>query len=356
MKSAGFNIDEEIAGSIMLCGLPDEFRPMVMSTESKGNEISVDFVKNILLQEVEFDRSVIEQALVVKQKKKRQVRCYECDGPHFRNQCPNFKKTEQSEAVLFSAFMAKNVSVCDWFIDSGATAHMTWCESVLKNKSTPVVKQVTVANNQTLSIDSVGDIEQKVNVDGRINDVLLKDVQLIPSICVNLLSVSKIVKESDKKVCFDRNGCKIFDANKNIIATGTLINDMFKLNTVSAKYACAANSNKQNDNIVIWHRRLAHASSSKLNLLLKQKIETMDCATCAKGKHARKPFNHTGQRAKEMLELIHSDVCGPMSINSIGGSKYFVTFIDDYSRKVFVFTIKTKSEVFGKFYSVQKLC
>ena len=49
------------------------------------------------------------------------------------------------------------------------------------------------------------------------------------------------------------------------------------------------------------------------------------------------------------MELIHSDVCGPISVESIGGSKYFVTFIDDYSRCCAVYFMKQKSEVFEKF-------
>ena len=54
-------------------------------------------------------------------------------------------------------------------------------------------------------------------------------------------------------------------------------------------------------------------------------------------------------RAKEPLKLIHTDVCGPMSTNSIGGARYFVTFIDDNSRKTFVYFLKTKDQVFTKF-------
>lgn len=351
VKSAGFKIDEEIAGSIMLCGLPDEFRPMVMSIEAKSGEITVDFVKNVLLQEVEFGESRAS-ALAVKKKfigkKKKVVKCFECEGPHYKNKCPNLKKTEKSDIVLFSSFMAQNSSNSDWFIDSGATAHMTWCESILENKSSPRVKKVTVANNQTLMIDSVGDVKQSVIKEQCLGEVTLKDVQFIPGICVNLLSVSKIVKNSDREVRFDKTGCKILDKNKKIIAMGTLINDMFKLNTVSRAYACSAISNQ--DNIVLWHRRLAHASVSKLNLLLNlKKQKKIECVICAKGKHARHAFNIPGQRAADLLDLVHSDVCGPMPVNSIGGSKYFVTFIDDHSRKVFVYTLKTKSEVFSKF-------
>lgn len=54
-------------------------------------------------------------------------------------------------------------------------------------------------------------------------------------------------------------------------------------------------------------------------------------------------------RSKRRLEIVHSDVCGPMSTESIGGNKYFVTFIDDYSRCCAVYILKNKSEVANKF-------
>ena len=64
----------------------------------------------------------------------------------------------------------------------------------------------------------------------------------------------------------------------------------------------------------------------------------------------RKPFKPlTHPQSKRKLELVHSDVCGPLQVESIGGSRYFVTFVDDYSRCVSVYFIKHKAEVFGKF-------
>lgn len=78
------------------------------------------------------------------------------------------------------------------------------------------------------------------------------------------------------------------------------------------------------------------------------KLDT-PCIVCAKGKQARKPFNEIGTHATKILELIHSDVCGPMSTRSFGNHRYFVTFIDNYSRKFFIYVLKSKGEVFSKF-------
>jgi hypothetical protein len=63
----------------------------------------------------------------------------------------------------------------------------------------------------------------------------------------------------------------------------------------------------------------------------------------------KKPFPSSNNRSKEILDLIHSDVCGPMPVISLGGSLYYVIFIDDYSRKTWLYLLKSKDEVFSKF-------
>jgi hypothetical protein len=80
-----------------------------------------------------------------------------------------------------------------------------------------------------------------------------------------------------------------------------------------------------------------------------QSVHEGICRGCALGKNIKKPFPSSENRSKEILDLIHSDVCGPMPLKSLGGSLYYVTFIDDFSRKTWMYLIKTKDEVFGKF-------
>ena len=70
---------------------------------------------------------------------------------------------------------------------------------------------------------------------------------------------------------------------------------------------------------------------------------------CAKGKNIKNPFEKSETKTKGMLELIHSDVCGPMSSTSLSGFEYYITFIDDFSRKTWIYFLKGKSEVFEKF-------
>ena len=63
----------------------------------------------------------------------------------------------------------------------------------------------------------------------------------------------------------------------------------------------------------------------------------------------RRPFTAKGYRAKEQLELVHSDLCRPMTIQARGGIEYFITFIDDYSRYGCIYLMCRKSEAFEKF-------
>ena len=69
---------------------------------------------------------------------------------------------------------------------------------------------------------------------------------------------------------------------------------------------------------------------------------------CALGKDIRKPFPQIEHKSKEPLELVHSDVCKPMSVHSLSGYSYCVTFIDDYIRKTWIYFLKAKPEVFER--------
>ena len=70
---------------------------------------------------------------------------------------------------------------------------------------------------------------------------------------------------------------------------------------------------------------------------------------CAEGKNINNPFPKSETKTKGTLELIHSDVCGPIPSTYLSGYEYYVTFIDDYSRKTQIYFLKTKNEVFKKF-------
>ena len=73
------------------------------------------------------------------------------------------------------------------------------------------------------------------------------------------------------------------------------------------------------------------------------------CESCLLGKMPKSPFSGKGERATELLALVHSDICGPMSSQNRGGYEYFVTFMDAASCYGYVYLIRHKSETFKKF-------
>ena len=79
-------------------------------------------------------------------------------------------------------------------------------------------------------------------------------------------------------------------------------------------------------------------------------VPSQVCEECVVGKQHRSQFPKSKSwRAKEVSGLVHSDICGPITPISNGGKKYFITFIDDYSRKTWVYILQEKSEAFNVF-------
>ena len=110
----------------------------------------------------------------------------------------------------------------------------------------------------------------------------------------------------------------------------------------------------------LWHLRLGHIGHSGLDTIVKTNygvgIELASvkqrelCDGCALGKRTRVNFMpKSPHNAKKMLEVIHSDVCGPMQSATFSGKRYFVTFTDKYSHYTTVFLLRNKSEVADKF-------
>lgn len=101
-----------------------------------------------------------------------------------------------------------------------------------------------------------------------------------------------------------------------------------------------------------WHKKLGHASYTSMkylkDIILEITIPVEQCETCLEGKLHRKPFKKSESESNCQLEIIHMDVCS-MPDTSIGGHKYFLTMIDDFSKKVAFYPICSKADVFEKF-------
>ena len=115
----------------------------------------------------------------------------------------------------------------------------------------------------------------------------------------------------------------------------------------------------------LWHLRYGHLGFVGLNLLSKKRmVDGLSCIVdsygkcedCILGKQHRLPFNSENyRRVRASLELVHYDLVGPMQNNSIGGSTYFMTFIDDFTHRTWVYFLKKKYEAFDKFIEFKSL-
>nr|GEX81789.1 hypothetical protein [Tanacetum cinerariifolium] len=110
------------------------------------------------------------------------------------------------------------------------------------------------------------------------------------------------------------------------------------------------------DSALLWHCRLGYISKKCIEklqhdgLLNSSDLGAFEkCVSCMSRMMVRKPYTHQVERAKDLLGLIHTDVCGPFKIMSRQGASYFVTFTDDFSRYGYVYLLKHKHEVFETF-------
>lgn len=116
---------------------------------------------------------------------------------------------------------------------------------------------------------------------------------------------------------------------------------------------------KVNLNIDMWHKRLGHVGLDKLERIIKNNLvkgipnlevkKEIVCTRCQYGKSHQQPYEPSSHRSTKPLELVHSDVFGPVKQSSLTGKRYMITFIDDFSRFVWVYFMKEKSEALSKF-------
>lgn len=263
-----------------------------------------------------------------------------------------------------------NVPPSQWIVDSGATAHIGNCESLFNHMMyLDQPQHVTLGDGRTLDIKGRGDVTLNVVLpDGKRHQCVLKNVLLVPNLGYNLLSVAKAV-EAGKEVQFRGNHCYIIDERDGgLIISAEKVNGLYHVNvncnTDNRINTLLQSSNKPSlTKEAIWHRRLGHLNLGSLRKLAQSDMvigfdydpekatEGIGfCESCVEGKSHRLPFQpRQGKQSNTPLELVHSDVCGKLNIKSLGGAQYFLTFIDDSTRYVWIYVLKRKDEVFTKF-------
>ena len=192
-------------------------------------------------------------------------------------------------------------------------------------------------------------------VSGKASRCKLHEVLYKPDLLYNLLSVSKTAK-AGKIVKFTDTGCEIIDSNK-MIAVATRVGSLYHLNCQADNEQTNAAVNKSKETKEdTSHWRYGHLVVRNLQKLAKEILidafdfnasrETSFCESCVELKHYRSRFLvDGGKRSSELLGLVHSDVCGKMNAKSLSGGEYFLTFIDDNTRCIWIYVLKHKDKL-----------
>ena len=249
-----------------------------------------------------------------------------------------------------------------WCIDSGASQHMSYMiDSMTGFQKFKKPVEIYMGDNSVLLAFGKGNMDIKVCVHSEQRTVKLTNVLFAPKLKQNLLSI-KAASAKGWEFHFSNNDCEIMKDGK-LRAYATLNGSLYRLVENTAEFAAVTAISSSTDNKLnydIWHHRFGHLGQNNVKLLHDKELVngmkctgghiTQDCEACIQGKMTKKPFPKLGNNEeREILELVHSDVCGPMPIKSLAGSMYFVTFIDDRSRYTAIYFLKKKSEVFQKF-------
>lgn len=376
LQGIGAAVDDEFLAIILLTGLPDRYQPLVMALEHSNTKINSENVVAALLKEdsraVHSTKTVPKPqesaaALNTKNGQKKKKFCIYCKKlGHLVNECKIKNKKVSatctsnyiSQFTLSSCFTSSSTGSQDWYIDSGASSHMSnrrdWFDSISSH-----ITSITVANNEQLLSQGKGTVS--LNISEYVQQI--SDVLYIPGLATNLLSVKQLVNKGFD-VLFTSQGAQIFQSGgcqvtNSVIATGSNHRGMYKLDVQKSPHALYTPTK---ESAILWHRRLGHPNTRSMTILKNKNIGidfngtyTEKCIPCLQGKLSRKSFPNSKSRSSKVLQLIHSDLCGPMSTHSWGGALYLLTFTDDFSRKTFGYLLKSKSEVFSKFVEYKHL-
>lgn len=241
-----------------------------------------------------------------------------------------------------------------WCIDSGASTHMvSRLDTFVEYTPFPTKVPIKVANGGYIFALGHGTVDLRVKrVKGKTDSFRLKDVWYVPDVSHNLLSVGALTL-GGYEVLFREGTCSIVKDGV-VRATAVLDGGTFYVGTIVGT-ANSAQAHSSFADPTLWHQRLGHCSQRRLHLWSKEDLATgigkmhssvlPQCEACAIGKAQRKSISkNPATRATVPFERVHSDICGPMRTDSIGGCRYFITFIDDCTRYCWVYFLKKKSD------------
>jgi len=298
---------------------------------------------------------------------KSQTQCYNFQKfGHYASEC-RFSKNrveektnyveendEKFERVLLARRSNEGIHESSWCLDTDANNHMCGKRSMFVELDESVRGNVSFVDDSKIPVKGKGNILIRLK-DGR--HQFISNVYHVPNMKNNILSLGKLLEKGYDTHMKDLS-LSIKDGKNNLITKVPMSRHMmFFLNIQNDVAKCLKAC--YNDASWLWHLRFGHLNFRSLSLMAKQNmvrglpsINHPDqlCEGCLLWKQLRMSFpKESNSRAKKPLELIHADVCGPIKPWSLGKNNYFLLFINDFSRKTWVYFLKQKSEVFTTF-------
>lgn len=267
---------------------------------------------------------------------------------------PNNVVLLNEEAVIPKLSHGENVQSNLWYLDNGASNHMTGHREKFKTLDEGVTGKVKFGDGSTVEIKGKGSIILKCkNGEER----LLHEVYFIPSLCSNIISLGQL-SENGNKVIMHGDFLWIYEKQGDLLMkVKRSLNRLYKIIIESSSNECLLS--KSEETSWLWHSRLGHVNFKAMKLMsnahmadgIPDFVQPKEiCSGCLLSKQARKPFPAQSTFvAKKILGLVHADLCGPISPPTPSGNRYFFLLVDDFSRIMWVFMLKTKDEALEHF-------
>ena len=231
---------------------------------------------------------------------------------------------------------------------------MTGDRSKFKVLDESIAGQVHFGDGSSVSIKGKGSIVFKCK-NGE--EMLLKEVYFIPTLCNNIISLGQMSEEGNK-VILKGEFLWVYDVTgKLVMKVRRSQNRLYKLIIEDTGGVCLLS--KTEELTWLWHTRLGHVNFKAMSIMsendmvygLPKLVQPNDvCKGCLVSKQTRKPFPAKSTfTANKILELIHGDLCGPINPPTPGGCRYFLLLVDDFSRVMWVYMLKTKDEALDSF-------
>ena len=241
-------------------------------------------------------------------------------------------------------------------IDTGCTDHIITQKELFENLQPCSIKNVKDPKGNFTPVEGIGDVPVKLHLkNGKEEEMVLRNVLYVPNYEVNLLSVNRSVRFGHKFI-FNKSEAKL-RLNHGPQVDLTEDSGLFYLKITfqrsSACHSTTYNTSKAaiKGGINLWHQRLGHLNKDDVKRTIGCEDNLKEvCETCALGKQSSKPVpKETQNKSHKALELVYSDILGPFEVPSLSGSRYAITFIDEYSKHSIVKFMSKKSQAFEKF-------